>query len=421
LVSGQLCGQPLSESAGDLAKAWTVSRSALALACIWLAATCGCSNGNEAEYLRDAPTVTAAAEPAPSAEYAAPARKGIGGGARSRPAKSHRRASGAETGASALLADSATQPAAPPKQKRMVHYNGYLKLRVANPTETLQHATEIADQAGGYVENLFEHSVTLRVPVASFRQVFTSFTKLGNVLKRSLTAQDVTDSFVALDLRGKTLKASRARLIALLAKARKSREKLRLLREIRRLTEEIDQIEMDLTTLASLAEMSRLTVEAVPHELKVESAATEPIAAFRWIHDLSPFRRDYAASGDRLELAVPQGLVELSHRDTWIAEGADGTVIWASQHDNHPHGSTQFWIDALKERLGKEYAQAQVSKVGSFQILRVVDQSERAYRYLVGVAVQGDDLQVVEIYYPSAAQEKRFSAAIQAALEGGAV
>ena len=85
----------------------------------------------------------------------------------------------------------------------MVHYNGHLQLRVTNPTETLQQAAEFVDERGGYVEQRTDTSVTLRVPVAKFREVYARLAKLGEVLSRSMTAQDVTDQFVAMDLRVK--------------------------------------------------------------------------------------------------------------------------------------------------------------------------------------------------------------------------
>jgi hypothetical protein len=319
-------------------------------------------------------------------------------------------------------AASRPEPAAKPKPKakRMVHYNGHLKLRVSNPTETLQQASEIADEAGGYVESLTSTSVTLRVPVARFREIYDTLAKIGDVLSRTMTAHDVTDAFVAMDLRVKTLRASRDRLIALLGRAKKTREKLQLLREIQRLTEEIDRLELYMGTLVSLAELSRLTVEAVPHQLQVRSSVTEPIAAFRWIHGLSPFSRDIAFQGDKLELAVPEGMVELSDRDFWIAESADGAVIWASEQENLPEGNSDYWIHAIEDRLGPEFGEAKISKIGNFQVLRLVDQSEKAYRYMIATRVVGDELQLIEVYYPSEDHEKRYGAAVKKVIEGGA-
>jgi hypothetical protein len=278
----------------------------------------------------------------------------------------------------------------------------------------------MADAAGGYVETLTATSVTLRVPVARFRALFAELAKIGDVLSRSMTAEDVTDAFVALGLRLETLEASRARLIVLLGKAKKTREKLRLLREIQRLTEEIDQLEMHRTTLASLASLSRLTVEAVPHRVHVGRAADEPIASFRWIHHLSPFSRGVAELGDRLELNVPEGFVALSDIDNWVAESADGAVIWTAEHEMQPPGTTAFWADAVRLRLKRRYGNAEVLTIGEFQVVRVVDTSEVEYRYLVGVRAVGDGLQVVEVYYPGPEPEERYGAAVRAVIEGGA-
>jgi hypothetical protein len=301
----------------------------------------------------------------------------------------------------------------------MVHYNGFLRLRVTNPTETLQQVSEMADAAGGYVEALTATSVTLRVPVAEFRGLFDRLAKIGDVLSRSMTAQDVTDAFIALGLRVKTLKASRARLIELLGKAKQTREKLRLLREIQRLTEEIDQLDMHLSTLESLSSLSRLTVEVVPHQVQVDRAADEPIASFRWIHHLSPFSRGVAELGDRFALTVPEGFVALSDLDNWVAESADGAVIWTAEHEMQPPGTTAFWAEAVRARLADRYGNAELQQIGELQVVRVVDTSEVEYRYLVGVRVAGDALQVVEVYYPGPEQEERYGAAVRAAIERG--
>jgi len=318
----------------------------------------------------------------------------------------------------AELADTPIAAEAPPI-KRMVHYNGHLRLKVANPVHALQNATEIADRIGGYVESLTSTAVTLRVPVAAFRKVYAELAQLGEVLSRSLSAHDVTDAFVATELRVKTLQASRDRLIVLLGKARNSREKLRLLRQINRLTDQIDQLEMQLGTLASLAAFSRLTLEVVPHQVQVGRAEDEPIAAFQWIHYLGPFSRDIAQAGESLELGIPEGMVELSDEDPWIAESADGAVIWASKHDNEPAGTTQFWLEAVRTRLEAMYGKGKVETVGAFEVLRLVDQGSTAYRYLVGVRVVEDELWLVEVYYPTAEHETRYDEAVRAVIAGG--
>ncbi|MBN1959485.1 MAG: DUF4349 domain-containing protein [Deltaproteobacteria bacterium] len=307
----------------------------------------------------------------------------------------------------------------PAKINRMVHYNGFVKLRVTSPKETLASAAKLSETVGGYIESLTDNAITLRVPVAKFREIYAAVLKLGDVLDRSMTAEDVTDSYTYISLRLKTLKASRDRLIDLLARARKEHEKLQILAEIRRLTEEIDRAEMQVKTLASLAEFSRLSIEAIARQPRESSSSVDELAAFRWIRSLSPFSRDIAHQGKRLKLNVPEGMVLLSEKTHWTAESADGAVIWASTRENIPVGTTDYWMKAVQSRLAPEYKSASITNIGDFAVLRLVDQSEAAYRYLIGLRVIDDELQIVEIYYPSQKHEQRYHDAVNNILERG--
>ncbi|MBI5508053.1 MAG: DUF4349 domain-containing protein [Deltaproteobacteria bacterium] len=307
-----------------------------------------------------------------------------------------------------------------PKPKRMVHYNGNLRLKVTNPGEVLNHAAELCEEVGGFIESLTVDTVVLRVPVAQFRPLFAKLVGLGEVLARSISAQDVTDAFTAMELRVKILRASRDRLVALLAKATTARAKLELLAEIQRLTEEVDQLERAMTQFQSLAQFSRIALAVEVKNVQVESRAAEPIAAFRWIHHLSPFSQGVAGANHWLELDAPKGMVALDRRDCWMAESADGARIWASQNDAGPAATTDFWIAAIKTRLGPEYASAAVTQVGKFRVLRLVDdKGDSGYRYLVAVRADGEKLQVVETYFPDAAQEKRYGDAVRGVIERG--
>lgn len=325
-------------------------------------------------------------------------------------------------------ADITTSPArneaakpAPPTQKRLVYYNGFMELRVTEPQQTLERAVQMAEDAGGYVETFAGNRIVLRVPVAVFRSIYDDMLKLGEIVSRSVNAQDITEAYTSVELRLRTLRASRDRLIELLARARTEEEKLSLLREIKRLTERVDQLEMQLKTLATLASFSRITVVTQPKREDVYSTEAESVAAFRWIRALSPFKRDVAYDGERLDLKAPTGMVSLENREHWMAESADGAQIWTHERENNPSGTTQFWIDAIRLRLGPSYASADVTTIGSFATLRLEDGGPEGYRYLVGVNVQGDDLHVVEIYFPTAEHEKRYREAVEASLQRGEV
>lgn len=329
-------------------------------------------------------------------------------------------------GGGATTGEPGVDPAKPtpekptPAPRRKVHYDGYAKLRVTRPTDTLDQIVALATGLGGFVERLTSNAVTIRVPVDAFEDTYKKVLNLGDVLEKSVSAQDVTDALTEIGLRLETAKATRERLIALLARAQSEDEKLQLLREIQRLTEVIDRMESQIRTLESLAAFSRITVEVVQREAMAARTSDEEISEFRWIQQLNPFRREVAFGGQKLTLKVPEGLVALDLGKNFIAESADGAVFWAGKLKNEPQGTTDFWLESLKVRLEPEFGAVQVDTVGAFKVLRLEDRSENPYIYRVGVHVEGDKLELVEVYYPSTAHEQRYGAAIRASIEGGA-
>ncbi len=379
-----------------------------------------------------APSPALMAEPAPKplgrmaasdgvAVLAASKPSGGGGGRMRAPAQQDR-----APGDSAEGGKGASVTSEVPKPKRMVHYTGSLRLRATLPAELLGHAAKACEERGGYVESLTATTMVLRVPVLKFRELYEALLALGEVVSRSVSAADVTDAFMAMELRARILKASRDRLVTLLGKATTARAKLDLLSEIKRLTDEVDQLDRALTQYQALALYSRIELAVEPRQVDVRSRGDEPIAAFRFIHDLNPFKEGVASANHWLSLQVPDGMVQPERGDQrffdacWVAESADGARIWASQNKPSVTGSTDFWIATIRERLGREYATAEVSSAGGFKVLRLVDDATAdSYRYLVAVRADGKWLQLVEVYYPNAEQEKRFSAAVIASLQRG--
>ena len=306
-----------------------------------------------------------------------------------------------------------------PKSTRMVFYTGYAQLRVTRPEELVDAVAKAAEARGGFVERRSLTSITVRVPVAQFEDAWREALGLGEVMSKSLTAQDVTEAFQDVELRLAAHQAMLVRYQELLAKTTEEQEKLRILREIQRLSEEIDLIQSQLRTLGSLAAFSRLTVEGVPRQALVERAVREEIEGFDFIQRLSPFRADVNYEGELLKLTVPEGFVALNDREHFSAESADGAILRATKLKNEPAGDAAFWIAAIQDRLGSEFASAERSEIGGFQVLRLVEPgADDPYRYLIAVRVEGKHLQLIEIVYPGAAQEERYNAAVRAVLAG---
>jgi hypothetical protein len=310
-----------------------------------------------------------------------------------------------------------TQATEQPRVERMVHYDGWMRLRVTRVQDTLDAIAKHAEDVGGKVERMGGGSITIAVPVAHFEASFALIGEAGDLLDKSITATDITEQFTSTELRLRTAETTRTRLQELLARAEEENEKLQLLREIARLTEQIDLLKSQVALLATLASYSRITVEALPRQAVGQGAQRDEPWGLGWIQRLSPFRQDVVAAGRLLPLDVPEGFVALDVKKRFVAESADGAVLRSGKLLNDPVGDTAFWFEALQRRMEPEFTAVIREDWGEYAVLRMVQGDEEPYVYVVAVAAQGKWLQLVEIYYPSQAQEERYGALVREAVE----
>jgi hypothetical protein len=310
-----------------------------------------------------------------------------------------------------------TQPEQP-KAQRMVHYDGWMRLRVTKVQDTLEAIAKQAEDVGGKVERMAGNSITVAVPVERFEASFAAIAELGDLLDKSITATDITDQFTSTELRLRTAETTRTRLQQLLAKATDEREKLQLLREIARLTEEIDLLKSKVELLATLASFSRITVEVAPRQAVGQGNQRQEPWGLGWIQRLSPFRQDVVAAGKLLKLEVPEGFVALDIKKRFVAESADGVVLRSGKLVNEPLGDTAFWMAAIQERLEPEFTEVERGTLGGYEVLTLTQGSDEPYVYVVAVSAQDDWLQVIEVYYPGLEQLERHGAAVRGVIQG---
>jgi uncharacterized protein DUF4349 len=144
----------------------------------------------------------------------------------------------------------------------MLIFRGTLDVRVDAEQfgSTLDAVVDAAAGLGGYIAAQDDHSVTVRVPSARFRDAIRAVEKLGEVTHRSVQAQDVTEEFHDLGVRLKSMQATRDRLQEFLGRAKTIEEVLRLEQELGRIAGEIDRLEGRIRFLQAQAAFSTLTV-----------------------------------------------------------------------------------------------------------------------------------------------------------------
>lgn len=143
-------------------------------------------------------------------------------------------------------------------------YTGNVGMEVSEPAviaPTIDKVIDLAESFGGYLAARTDTSVVIRVPSGHFRDALTAMEKLGEVKRRSVNAEDVSEQFHDLEVRLANLKTVQKRLQDFLAKAANVNEALQVEHELERIGQEIDRIEGRMRFLRARATFSTITVD----------------------------------------------------------------------------------------------------------------------------------------------------------------
>lgn len=141
----------------------------------------------------------------------------------------------------------------------MIVYTAVITMAVYQVQPNLAMVERIAKEQGGYLSVRTDNKITVRIPRAKFEPTLAAIEKIGDVLHRDVTAEDVTDQYVDLEIRIKNAKAMQTRLKQLLEKAA-VKEALEIEKELARVTEELELMEGRLKLLKDKIAYSSITV-----------------------------------------------------------------------------------------------------------------------------------------------------------------
>jgi hypothetical protein len=304
---------------------------------------------------------------------------------------------------------------APEPEEPLVVYMGYLKLRVKRLLEAVDEITRITEEKKGYIESLTARVIVVRIPATDFDAVMRAFGDVGEILDRRVKALDVTAQFTDLGARLAVAKEARDRLLKLLKDMADVEERLRILQEVKRLSEQIESIESTLETLQNLVDFFTITIELEP--VLDESAVEVHRSPFPWVRALAAHMPSVFDGCDEVSITLPKGFVLFDKDDSYRAQAADTTTLRAGRVDNEPRGDNRFWSDAVRHEMeGRDEETVAEGAAGSlaYRVYRSRDVKPRYY--LVGVHARGEDLYVVEVFYPSQEAYDAFGKAALAAL-----
>ncbi len=160
-------------------------------------------------------------------------------------------------------------------------YTGHMGMEVSEPAAiptTIDKVIDLAESFGGYLAARTDSSVVIRVPSGHFRDTLTALEKLGEVKRRSVNAEDVSEQYHDLEVRLANLKTVQKRLQDFLGKAANISEALQVEQELERVGQEIDRIEGRMRFLRARATFSTITVDltAKPKQQTVVAQGPPP-------------------------------------------------------------------------------------------------------------------------------------------------
>jgi Domain of unknown function (DUF4349) len=184
-------------------------------------------------------------------------------------------------------APAAAPPAAAQSRKLIRRLEVYMVVK--NTEDAAQRLQGLAAGLGGFVSDLnagrsggvLHYQMTLRVPAGQLDRAREEIRKLAvRVEREQISTEDVTDQYVDLDARMRSLLATETELRELLAESRERSRKvadvMEIYRELTGVRTQIEQIQGQLNALQNLVGLSTIQVTLEP------DAGETPIVAEGW-------------------------------------------------------------------------------------------------------------------------------------------
>jgi hypothetical protein len=164
---------------------------------------------------------------------------------------------------------------------RKVVYTGQFCVAVGDVAVSIQATKALADKLGGYMLRMTTNTIVIRVPADKFDAAVAELNRMGTMLNKDISAQDVTDQYTDLEMRLKNAKATQQKLLALLEKSQVVRDTMDIEKELQRITTEIERLEGQLNKLSNEVAFSMLTV--LFNQTSSAPAETQVKLPFYWL------------------------------------------------------------------------------------------------------------------------------------------
>ena len=167
---------------------------------------------------------------------------------------------------------------------RKVIYTAEFSLLVRDVRAALKQTRDLARRTGGYLQNMTNTSIVIRVPADKFDLATDALAKIGTVTHRDIKASDVTEAYMDLQIRIDSAKALLNRLLELQKKAPDIETSMAIEREAGRVRTQIERMMGQMNRMANLTTYATISVTFTPtRQTPDEFKMHLPLW---WLHDL---------------------------------------------------------------------------------------------------------------------------------------
>lgn len=145
-------------------------------------------------------------------------------------------------------------------QKKII-YSANIELVIKNPDTVNNHIKDIAKKYEGYVSKIGTSYTKIRVKSNHLQAAIKDISALGKVRSKSLSGEDVTDSYLDFQIRLENAEKARKRYLELLSKAENVEAALLVEKELERLNTTIDMLKGKMNRIDHLAAYSTITID----------------------------------------------------------------------------------------------------------------------------------------------------------------
>ena len=152
---------------------------------------------------------------------------------------------------------------------RQIIYNANLTVKTEDAETARQRVVKLTEEVGGFLADSTMRvteagqryvDIKVRVPATHFNKVVSAIRELGKVEHDSIDTQDVTEEFLDLEARLRTLRQAEERLIAMLKRSGKLADLLEIERELATRREQIEKSQGRLRYLKDRVSFSTIQV-----------------------------------------------------------------------------------------------------------------------------------------------------------------